>query len=88
MYVSVIRFSLINGLCDVRSVQNCANAARTHHTFPLQPSTSLAQIMKDAGAVSLPHLSKASPNKRACTCSRSFYLLSLRVALENSDFST
>ena len=40
-HVSVFRFPLTNGLCNVRSVETCANAARTHHAFPLQPFTSL-----------------------------------------------
>ena len=85
-HVSVFRFPLINELRNVRSVQNCANAARTHHTFPLQLFTALSKIMKGAGAVSLSQLAKVSPNKRACTCSRPFSIPSLRVVLEYSDF--
>ena len=83
-HVSVFRYPLINGRGKVRSVQTCANAARTHHTIPLQPFTSLSKTMKVS--VSLSQLSKASPNKRACTRSRPLPLLSLLVVLEYLDF--
>ena len=88
-HVFVFRFPLISEPCNVRSVQNCANAASTHYNFPLKAFISVKRITKGAGAVSLSQFSKVSPNKRACTWSRSrpFCLLSLRVVLEYSDFS-
>ena len=85
--MSVFRFPLINGLCNGRSVQSCANAARTHHTFPLQPFTSLSKTMKVAAAVSLSQLSKVSPTSVRVRVHDIFSLLSLRVVLEYSDFS-
>ena len=49
--------------------------AHTSSHFPLQPFTSLSKIMKGACALSLSRLSKVSPKKRACTCSRPCSLL-------------
>ena len=62
---------------------------RGAHTSRVSPSAFhiLFEIMNGAGAVSLSQLLENFPNKRACTYSRRFLLLSLRVMLEYSDFS-